>query len=54
MIKYDISKSIASSRTLCMPHQQDAVNALNKYYLMDSPKHPQSGLIVMPTGSGKT
>ena len=54
MIKYDISKSIASSRTLCMPHQQDAVNALNNYYLMDSPKHPQSGLIVMPTGSGKT
>lgn len=53
-MKYDISKSITSSRTLCMPHQQDAVNALNNYFNMDLSKYPQSGLIVMPTGSGKT
>jgi len=37
-----------------MPHQQDAVDALNNYYDTDSPTSPQSGLIVMPTGSGKT
>ena len=33
-----------------MPHQQDAVDALNDYFDTDNPTHPQSGLIVMPTG----
>lgn len=34
----------------CMPHQQDAVDALNKYFDTNSPKQSHSGLIVMPTG----
>lgn len=47
-MKYDILKSTASSRKLCLPHQQDAVDALNNYFNTDSPIQPQSALVVMP------
>ena len=49
-----IDKSRASSKDLIMPHQDDAVRALNAYFKLDNPASEQSGLVVMPTGSGKT
>ena len=53
-MKIDVIKSKASSKTLRMPHQQDAVDNLNKHFNIDNPEKGQSGLLVMPTGSGKT
>lgn len=53
-MKIDVIKSTASSKTLRMPHQQDAVDNLNKHFNIDNPEKGQSGLLVMPTGSGKT
>ncbi len=51
----DIKASTQDSRELIMPHQQQAVDALNEYFdLSDAMKRPQNGLLVMPTGSGKT
>lgn len=37
-----------------MPHQQEAVDRLNKYFNIDHLEGSQSGLLVMPTGTGKT
>ena len=49
------TKSKGDGRKLMMPHQQEAVNALNDYYdLSGECKTEQSGLLIMPTGSGKT
>lgn len=49
------TKSKGDGRKLMMPHQQEAVNALNDYYdLSGSCQTEQSGLLIMPTGSGKT
>ena len=53
-MKFDVLQSYASSKTLRMPHQQEAVDSLNNYFNIKNPKYPQSGLLVMPTGSGKT
>lgn len=53
-MKFDVLQSQSSSKTLRMPHQQEAVDRLNKYFNLDNPEGPQSGLLVMPTGSGKT
>ena len=51
----DIHQSQADSRTLIMPHQDEAVKALNQYYeLSGKTMGAQNGLVVMPTGSGKT
>jgi superfamily II DNA or RNA helicase len=51
----NIRKSQADSRTLIMPHQDDAVKALNQYYdLSGKTLGEQNGVVVMPTGSGKT
>jgi len=49
-----IEKSTQDSRTLIMPHQKDAVDAMTRYFgeNLDSPN--RSGIVVMPTGSGKT
>ena len=49
-MKIDVIKSKASSKTLRMPHQQDAVDNLNKHFNIDNPEKGQSGLLVMPTG----
>ena len=49
------TKSKADGRKLMMPHQQEAVDALNKYFdLSGRTRQEQSGLLIMPTGSGKT
>lgn len=49
------TKSKSDGRKLMMPHQQEAVNALNAYYdLSGNCTKEQSGLLIMPTGSGKT
>lgn len=53
-MKFDALQSESSSKTLRMPHQQEAVDRLNKYFNIDNTQGPQSGLLVMPTGSGKT
>ena len=49
-----IEKSTQDSRTHIMPHQKDAVDAMTRYFgdNLDSPN--RSGIVVMPTGSGKT
>lgn len=50
----NIEKSVKDSRNLIMPHQQEAVEALSKYYQLDKNIENRNGLLVMPTGSGKT
>ena len=50
----DIEKSKADSRSLIMPHQQDAVDAMTAYFNLENEKAGKSGVVVMPTGSGKT
>lgn len=50
----DINKSKADSRKL-MLHQQEAVDSMNEYFNLTGEKNKeQSGIVVMPTGSGKT
>ena len=50
----NIDKSTKDSRDLIMPHQQNAVDALSEYFLLDKDMSDRNGLVVMPTGSGKT
>jgi hypothetical protein len=48
----NIISSEADSRSLIMPHQQEAVDALNQYFnTSDNSENAQNGLMVMPTGS---
>ena len=49
-----IDKSKPDSRTLIMPHQQEAVEAMTRYYSLEQELPGRSGMVVMPTGSGKT
>ena len=49
-----IDQSLADSRDLIMPHQQDAVDALTEYFELDRDISDRNGILVMPTGSGKT
>ena len=42
------------NRTLIMTHQAEAVKAMTSYFQLDKRKENRSGLVVMPTGSGKT
>lgn len=50
----NITASTADSRCL-MIHQSEAIEALNNYFdLADSKRSQLNGLVVMPTGSGKT
>lgn len=49
-----IAKSKPDSRSLIMPHQQEAVDAMTEYYSLDQNLSERNGLVVMPTGSGKT
>lgn len=50
----DLLNSKKDSKTLILPYQEEAVKALDAYYHLDNNKGIQSGLMVMPTGSGKT
>lgn len=50
----NIKESSADSREL-MNHQIEAIDSLNKYFNLSGKKNvQQNGLLVMPTGSGKT
>ena len=49
-----IDDSTPDNRTLIMPHQAEAVKAMTSYFQLDKRKENRSGLVVMPTGSGKT
>lgn len=49
-----IDKSTRDSRDLIMPHQKSAVDEMTKYFKLDMDIHDRNGLVVMPTGSGKT
>lgn len=49
-----IEESRKDSRDLIMPHQKDAVEAMSGYFNLDKDIPNRNGLVVMPTGSGKT
>ena len=49
-----IEESKSDSRDLIMPHQKNAVEAMSKYFDLDKDIKDRNGLVVMPTGSGKT
>lgn len=49
-----VKKSELGSKSLCAPHQLNAVNALNDYFCLDKSRVNRKGILVMPTGSGKT
>ena len=50
----DIEKSEPNNKSLIMPHQQEAVEALTNYFCMEKNLPDRNGLLIMPTGSGKT
>gem|GEM_PF-3750513 len=49
----NLKRSVASGKEP-VQHQIEAIDALNDYYITDEPKTEQNGILVMPTGSGKT
>ena len=49
-----IDESLPDSRSLIMPHQSDAVKAMSDYFRTENDLPDRAGLVVMPTGSGKT
>lgn len=50
----DIQLSTPDARSLIMPHQQEAVDAMAAYFQLSKEQEDRSGVVVMPTGSGKT
>ena len=57
MYDYDsinIEDSMPDSRSLIMPHQSEAITAMTNYFTLEKDIPNRSGLVVMPTGSGKT
>lgn len=50
----NINESTPDSRSLIMPHQSEAVKAMIKYFKLKKDIPDRSGIVVMPTGSGKT
>ena len=50
----NINESTPDSRSLIMPHQSEAVKAMTKYFNLKNDMPDRSGIVVMPTGSGKT
>ena len=49
-----IERCLSDSRDLIMPHQKEAVEAMSNYFELDKDLQDRNGLLVMPTGSGKT
>lgn len=49
-----ISRSCPDSRNLIMPHQTDAIKSMTEYFMTGEDRPGRAGLVVMPTGSGKT
>lgn len=50
----EIDSTLPDNKTLIRPHQYEAVQALEKYFELDKDIPNRKGLLVMPTGSGKT
>lgn len=50
----DIEKSNPDNRVLILPHQQAAVEAMTEYFELSRDLPGRNGIVVMPTGSGKT
>ena len=50
----NIDESLPDSKSLIMPHQSEAVKAMTKYFQMENDLENRKGMLVMPTGSGKT
>lgn len=50
----NINESTPDSRSLIMPHQSEAVKAMTKYFKLKKDVPDRAGIVVMPTGSGKT
>lgn len=49
----DIARGPLNSEKPHLPHQEEALEALNRYFVLGQ-KSPQNGLLVLPTGGGKT
>lgn len=50
----NIEKSTVDSRSPIMPHQQEAIDSMIKYFRLELDEKGRNGIVVMPTGSGKT
>lgn len=50
----NIDESLSDSRSLIMPHQSEAIEAMTKYFKVHEEVANRAGIVVMPTGSGKT
>lgn len=50
----DVENSTCDSRSLVLPYQKDAIDSLTNYYHLDEDEPARHGVLVMPTGSGKT
>lgn len=46
-----INESKPDSRSLIMPHQQEAVDAMTSYYSLEQELPGRSGMVVMPTAA---
>ena len=49
-----VEESRKDSRSLIMPHQKEAVKAMTRYFQPVKDIPGRNGILVMPTGSGKT
>ncbi len=52
--EYYIDELTVGSREPVLPHQQDAIDAMHDYFKTGRTLQNRNGLLVMPTGSGKT
>jgi len=50
----NIDESLPDSKSLIMPHQSEAVEAMTNYFQLEKDFENRKGMLVMPTGSGKT
>lgn len=52
--EYYIDELTVGTREPVLPHQQDAIDAMHDYFKTGRTLQNRNGLLVMPTGSGKT
>ena len=52
--EFYIDELTVGTREPVLPHQQDAIDAMHDYFKTGRTLQNRNGLLVMPTGSGKT